>query len=86
MRLILLALVTLFVGGLFVVYGTLLVWRPDLFLKFHDTFIDRGASNKKAAWRNSVSSREFKFLGIVLGLFGILITYVVLIRLLSSLS
>jgi hypothetical protein len=84
MRLFVLSVTTLFVGSLFVVYGVLLAWRPDLFLKFHDTFIDRGRWNRNAAWRKNVSNPEYKLLGGAFCVFGLFITYVMLAKLISK--
>jgi hypothetical protein len=53
-----------------------LAWRPDLFLKFHDTFIDRSQWNRNAAWRKNGSSVEYKLLGIGFCAFGVFIIYV----------
>ena len=63
MRLIVLSMTTLLTGSLFVVYGTLLAWRPDLFLRFHDSFISRGSWNKNAEWRKNVYNLDYKVLG-----------------------
>lgn len=80
MRLIIISVTGFFVGSLFVVYGGLLAWRPDLFLKFHDTFIDRGQWNRNAAWRKNVSSVEYKLLGIAFCAFGVFIIFVLLAK------
>ncbi len=80
MRLIIISVTALFMGSLFVVYGALLAWRPDLFLKFHDTFIDRSQWNRTAAWRKNVSSVEYKLLGIAFCAFGVFIIYVLVAK------
>jgi len=49
---------------LVVIYGTLLAWKPGLFLKFHDTVIDRTESHKQAEWRKDVDAPAGKILGI----------------------
>jgi hypothetical protein len=77
MRSILLLLAAILMGGFFVVYGTLLASRPDAFLKFHDTFVDRSKWNRNAAWRKNIYNGDYKILGIaflVVGLFIVLIT------------
>ncbi len=84
MRLIVLSVTTLLVGGLFVVYGMLLAWRPDLFLKFHDTFVDRGRWNRNAAWRKDVYDFNYKVLGVAFCVFGLFIIYAMLAKLISS--
>lgn len=54
MRLIFLLLAAILLGGSFVIYGTLLAWKPDAFLRFHDTFVDRSKWNRNAAWRKNL--------------------------------
>jgi hypothetical protein len=77
MRLIVLSVTSLVLGTLFVVYGTLLAWRPDLFLKFHDTFVDRGR-NRNAAWRKDLESAGAKIAAASFVMFGLFIIYVML--------
>ena len=84
MRLILLSVTSFFIGILLVVYGTLLAWRPDLFLKFHDTFIDRGRWNRNAAWRQNLESLGAKMAAAGFVMFGVFIIYVTLTKLISS--
>lgn len=83
MRLVVLAGATLLVGALFVLYGGLLAWRPDLFLKFHDTFIDRGRWNRNADWRRGLDSLGAKIAAATFVLFGLLIIYAALTKLTS---
>lgn len=83
MRLIVLSVTTLLMGSLFVVYGTLLAWRPDLFLKFHDTFVDRGR-NRNAAWRKDLGGLGAKITAASFVMFGLFIIYVMLAKLISS--
>jgi hypothetical protein len=52
------------VGGFFLTYGWLLGFRADLFLRFHDTFVDCSKWNRKAEWRKHVREREYKALGL----------------------
>ena len=81
MRLIVLSTTAILVGSLFVVYGTLLAWRPVLFLKFHDTFIDRGQWNRNAAWRKSLGSLGARVTAASFVTFGLLIIYITLTKL-----
>ena len=84
MRLILLSVTSFFFGVLLVVYGTLLAWRPDLFLKFHDTFIDRSRWNRNADWRKDLESPGAKMVAAGFVMFGVFIIYVMLTKLISS--
>lgn len=84
MRLIVLSVTTLLMGSLFVVYGSLLAWRPDLFLKFHDTFIDRGRWNRTAAWRENVYNLNYRLLGVAFCLVGLFIVYAMTTKLIAS--
>jgi multisubunit Na+/H+ antiporter MnhG subunit len=84
MRLIVLSVATLLMGSLFVVYGALLAWRPDLFLKFHDTFVDRSRWNTNAAWRKDVYNLNYKVLGVAFCVVGLFIIYAMLAKLISS--
>jgi hypothetical protein len=72
------------VGSLFVVYGTLLAWRPDLFLRFHDTFVDRSKWNRIAAWRKNVHKIEYKVLGIGFLISGLFLVFITLTKLMSN--
>jgi hypothetical protein len=63
MRAILLPVLSLLVGTLVAVYGGLLAWNPDAFLRFHDTFIDRSRSSRSATWRKQVYSLEYTIVG-----------------------
>jgi hypothetical protein len=83
MRLIILSVTTLLGGSLFVVYGTLLAWRPDVFLKFHDTFVDRGRI-RNAAWRRDLGSLGAKMAAASFVMFGVFIIYVTLAKMTSS--
>jgi len=83
MRLIVLSTTTLFFGALLVLYGTLLAWKPDLFLKFHDTFVDRGR-NRNASWRKNVYNPDYKLLGVAFCVFGLFIIYVMFVKLIST--
>jgi hypothetical protein len=82
MRPTLLSLGALLVGTLVVTYGALLAFRPDRFLKFHDTFIDRSKGNRSAEWRKHVADVEYKVLGSVFVIFGLFVVFRMLARLL----
>lgn len=81
MRPILLVLGALLLGTLFVTYGALLAFRPDRFLSFHDTFIDRSKWNRSAEWRKHVADGEYKVLGIVFMISGLFIVFGMLAKL-----
>jgi hypothetical protein len=82
MRPILLALGALLLGTLLVTYGALLALRPDRFLRFHDTFIDRSKWNRSAEWRKHVADVEYKVLGIAFVISGLFIVFSMLVKLL----
>jgi len=86
LRLIILSVVTLLIGSFLVVYGTLLAWRPDLFLKFHDTFVDRSRLNRNAAWRKDLESLGAKITAASFVTFGLFIIYTMLSKLIRSRS
>lgn len=83
-RLILLSLAWIVTGGLFAVYGALLVWKPDAFLRFHDTFIDRSTLNRTAAWRKNIRNRDYKALGLLFFAMGLYVIIGGFIKLLTS--
>jgi hypothetical protein len=82
MRPVLLLLATSF-GVFLIVYGSLAAWRGDLFLRFHDTFVDRSTWNRNAGWRKHVNDTEFKSMGIVFVIAGAFILVVMLTKLLA---
>ena len=41
-----------------------MAWDPDLFLWFHDTFVDRNKRHKEADWRKNVYGVEYKILAV----------------------
>lgn len=84
MRVIVLSISGLLVGGLFVVYGTLLACRPDLFLRFHDSAISRSAWSKKAEWRAHIQERAYRFYGLAFVTVGLFVAIIMLMRLISS--
>jgi hypothetical protein len=84
MRLILLSSAVLLMGSFLLVYGTLLAWKPTLFLKFHDTFFDREGLSKNAEWRKNVFNRESKLVGIGFCACGLFFVFITLTKLLSS--
>jgi hypothetical protein len=60
------------IACLIAVHGWLLVFRPDLFLKFYD-WENRGMRwNKSADWRRNVHNTEYKIVGALFLLFGML--------------
>jgi hypothetical protein len=70
--------------GLFVtVYGGLLASSPDLFLRFHDTFVARGEWNMNAPWRRNVGNRDYAVLGVLFSILGLLLTSMMAVRLIS---
>jgi len=81
-RLILGSLAVFLMGSLLVTYGGLLAFRPDRFLRFHDTFIDRSKWNPSADWRNHIGEREYKALGLLFCAFGLfLLGYLIFVGL-----
>ena len=83
---IVLSIASLLVGAVFVFYGALLVWRPILFLRYYDLFIDRSRWSKSLEWRNNVHSLEYKLLGIGFVVVGLFFVFIVLTRLLTALN
>jgi hypothetical protein len=84
MRLILLSFAAILMGSFLVVYGALLASRPDVFLRFHDTFVDRSKWNRNAAWRRNVYNGDYKVLGVAFFVFGVFIVLVTLTMLISN--
>jgi hypothetical protein len=84
MRLIVLSTAALLMGAFLVVYGTLLAWRPDLFLKFQKTFIDCGRWNRNAPWRRNLETLATKTAAASFVTFGVFIIYIVLTKLISG--
>jgi hypothetical protein len=84
MRSILLLSAAILMGGLFVAYGTLLASKPDAFLRFHDTFVDRSKSNRNAAWRKNVYNRDYRILGIAFLLVGLFIIIMMVAKLVAN--
>jgi hypothetical protein len=84
MRLIALSILTFLTATLFTIYGTLLAWRPDLFLRFHDSFVDRGRWNRSAAWRKSLGGLDAKVVAASFVMFGLFIIYIILTGLISK--
>ena len=63
-------------GGAFVTIGVLLLFRPDLFLRFNDWLNPGDYTAKNAEWRKDVHNAEWKFLGLMFlaaGLFLLII-------------
>lgn len=54
------------------VNGGLLTFRPELFLKFYDRQNPGDHWGKSAGWRKDVHNTEYKILGIILLLSGLL--------------
>jgi hypothetical protein len=81
---IVLSLTAFLMGSFLVVYGTLLAWRPDLFLRFHDLFVSRGTWNKDAEWRKNVYNFDYKVLGVAFCMFGLIIVFITLTKLVSN--
>jgi len=81
MRSIMILLMGAAMGGAMAIYGTLLTYKPDAFLRFHETFVDRSKQNKNAAWRKNVYNSEYKILGMGFLVVGILIVLITLIKL-----
>jgi hypothetical protein len=71
MRLILGGLGVFIVGAMFLTNGALLIFRPDLFLRFYDWQNPGDYVGKTAAWRKDVRSIEWKFLGVIFALMGV---------------
>lgn len=84
MRLIVLSMLTLLMGTFLIIYGTLLAWRPELFLRFHDSFVDRGRWNKSTAWRKNVHNLNYKLLGVAFCILGLFIVFSILTKLMSN--
>jgi hypothetical protein len=82
MRVLLLSLVVLW-SAFVIAYGTLLSWRPDLFLRFHDFFLDRTSWGKIAPWRKNVYNRDYTVLGGIYVAAGLFFLFIALSRLFS---
>jgi len=82
MRLALLLIAAL-IGIFLIVYGSLAACRGDLFLRFHDTFVDRSTWNRNAGWRKHVNDTEFKSMGMLFVIAGAFILVVMLTKLLA---
>ena len=52
--------------------GGLLIFRPDLFLKFYDRLNPGDYVGRSAGWRKDVHNTEYKILGVLLLLSGLL--------------
>jgi len=81
---VLILLLGIFVGIFLVVYGTLLAYKPSLFLRFHDSFVDRSKWNRNAEWRKNLDSLESKLVGASFLIFGVFVVFMSLTRLLST--
>jgi hypothetical protein len=57
--------------------------EPDLFLRFHDTFVDRSKWSKNADWRKNVGTVDYKVLAAVYVAVGLFFVFLVGMRLLS---
>ena len=60
LKLILGSLAIAFGGIFFATYGFLLAFRPQSFLKFHNTFVDRSRWSHWDEWHNHVHEGEYK--------------------------
>jgi len=58
-------------GIFFATYGFLLAFRPQSFLKFHNTFVDRSRWSHWDEWQNHVHEGEYKVVGLVFCAAGI---------------
>jgi hypothetical protein len=83
MRSILLPLAVILTRSFLVLYGALLASNPAAFLRFHDTFVDRSKLNRSAAWRRNVYNRDYRILGIVFLVVGLLIVLAMVTKLAS---
>ena len=83
---IVLSIASLLVGAVFVFYGALLVWRPILFLRYYDLFIDRSRWSKSLEWRKNVHNVEYKLLGIAFVVVGLFLMFSTLTRLITALN
>lgn len=83
-RVILLAIATILVAGIFATAGALLLVRPEAFLKFYD-FLNPGMRwSTKAEWRRDVRSGEWKAVGVGFLIVGVFFILVAFLRLLSN--
>ena len=57
---------------LIAVYGGLLIFRPDLFLKLYDRLNPGDYVGRTGSWRQDVHKTEYKILGVLLLLSGLL--------------
>lgn len=69
---LILVLLGMFTACLLAINGGLLIFRPDLFLKFYDLQNRGDYWGKTAAWRRDVYDTEYKILGAILFLSGLL--------------
>jgi hypothetical protein len=75
-RLIIAMLVILARASLFLVYGVLLVFRPDQFLRVLEWLNPGDYVIKTASWRKDVHNKEWWFLGLAFILNGLFLLYV----------
>ena len=71
LKLIFGSLAIAFGGIFFATYGFLLAFRPQSFLKFHNTFVDRSRWSHWDEWQNHVHEGEYKVVGLVFCAAGI---------------
>ena len=73
MREILLPSASALLGVCLGIYGALLAWRQDLFLRFHDTFVNRSSVNRHASWRHDIHRPQYRTVGILFALLAVFI-------------
>ncbi len=67
------------------VYGAILSWRPDRFLRFHDTFVDRNKRHRDAKWRSEIDTPAYRLLGWAFTIVGLFFALMLTARLISTL-
>jgi hypothetical protein len=65
------------------VNGGLLIFRPDLFLKFYDRLNPGDYVGRSGTWRKDVHNAEYKVLGAVLLISGVLFLFLLVKALLG---
>lgn len=83
MRVVLLATIAFAFGLCLAIYGALLTFRADLFIWFHNTFVDRDPSPQNVSWKKQIHQIEYKVFGIVLVAVGLLIAYNMIAKLIT---
>ncbi len=84
MRVIALSTGVLILGCFLLINGLLLLISPASFLRFHD-FMNPGQRwNRTAAWRANVSNADWKVLGVMCAIIGLLLSVLGVVKIVSG--